>query len=377
MNKNLLAAIATLVGTTIGAGILGIPYVIAKAGFLTGLFVIIVIGLSILFVNLALGEIILRTPGNHQLTGYASIYYGKTGKYILTFAMVFGIYGALTAYLIGEGTALSYIFNGNITFFTLIFFAIASLILLFGLKAIEKSEVLFASVTLFLILIIVMVSFNFIIFDNLKTFDIKNVLIPYGVIFFAFLAIPAIPEMKEELIRNKKLLKKAIVIGSLIPFLAYVLFALVVVGVSGDKTSEIATIGLGKFLGEKTLIIGNLFAIFSMAAAFLGLGFALMEMYHRDYKINKNLSWFLTCFVPLGLVMLGINNFIGTISLVGSLVAGIDGILIISMWLKAKKFGKRKPEYSINLPPILIMIAILVFLLALYLSFVNFSRIII
>ena len=103
--------------------------------------------------------------------------------------------------------------------------------------------------------------------------------------------------------------------------------------------------------GEKILIIGNLFSIFSMATAFLGLGFALREMYHHDYKMNRNLSWFLTSFVPLGLVVIGINNFIVIISLVGSLVAGIDGILIISMWLKAKKFGKRKPEYSINLPP--------------------------
>ena len=43
MNKKLLLweAIATLVGTIIGAGILGIPYVIAKAGFWTGIFDIV------------------------------------------------------------------------------------------------------------------------------------------------------------------------------------------------------------------------------------------------------------------------------------------------------------------------------------------------
>ena len=35
--KRLFEAVSTLVGCVIGAGILGIPYVVAKAGFVTGL----------------------------------------------------------------------------------------------------------------------------------------------------------------------------------------------------------------------------------------------------------------------------------------------------------------------------------------------------
>ena len=87
MDKNVPRAIAMLCGTVIGAGVLGIPYVIAQAGFLVGLLSILVLGLAVLFLNLFIGEIVLRTPGNHQLPGYAEKYLGKWGKRVFMFSM--------------------------------------------------------------------------------------------------------------------------------------------------------------------------------------------------------------------------------------------------------------------------------------------------
>ena len=46
MDKSFFESSATLTGTVIGAGVLGIPYVIAKAGFLNGLIVIFAFGKS-------------------------------------------------------------------------------------------------------------------------------------------------------------------------------------------------------------------------------------------------------------------------------------------------------------------------------------------
>ena len=66
-----LGGLAVLVGTIIGAGILGIPYVVAKSGFVIGAVHIILIGIIMTIVMLYLGEITLRTKANHQLPGYA------------------------------------------------------------------------------------------------------------------------------------------------------------------------------------------------------------------------------------------------------------------------------------------------------------------
>src|SRR3989338_7563578 len=92
--------LAILVGTTIGAGFLGIPYVVSKSGFFPGLAYLIFVFSFILLVKLYLGEISFRTKGNHQLTGYAERYIGKWGKILMFLSMFFVIFGALFAYLV-------------------------------------------------------------------------------------------------------------------------------------------------------------------------------------------------------------------------------------------------------------------------------------
>lgn len=78
--KGIWATTFTLSGTVIGAGILGLPYVFAKSGFLFGLFWLLVLGIITLYTFLCLGEISLRTKADHQLPGLAGKYLGKGGN---------------------------------------------------------------------------------------------------------------------------------------------------------------------------------------------------------------------------------------------------------------------------------------------------------
>jgi len=116
-SKQLFTAISIITGTCIGAGFLGIPYVTAKAGFLITLIYIILFSTILLFVNLYLGEIILRTKKNHQLTGYAEKYLGKKGKYIMLYVIKFTIFAAIIAYTIGVGESISLLIFGNIKYY--------------------------------------------------------------------------------------------------------------------------------------------------------------------------------------------------------------------------------------------------------------------
>src|SRR3989344_2756276 len=129
-NRNRFAiSIATLMGIIVGAGILGIPYVIAKAGYLYGFIIIILIGLAYVFLDLFYGEVVLRTKKQHQLPGYAEKYLGRKGKIIAGIAMPIAVYGALTAYLIGVGQASFAIFKwGTPLLYTLVFFLICTMI---------------------------------------------------------------------------------------------------------------------------------------------------------------------------------------------------------------------------------------------------------
>ena len=114
--KRFIVAVSVLIGTCIGAAVLGIPYVASQAGFFVTLAYIFLIGLLILIVNLYLGEVSLRTKGNHQLAGYAKKYLGKKGFYLMQFAFVFGCYSAIIAYILGIGESISFLIFKN-TFF--------------------------------------------------------------------------------------------------------------------------------------------------------------------------------------------------------------------------------------------------------------------
>ncbi|MBD3354544.1 GerAB/ArcD/ProY family transporter [Candidatus Woesearchaeota archaeon] len=352
--KKFWIAVATLVGTIIGAGILGLPYVIAQAGFWTGVLDIILLGSIVLLLYLYLGEVVLRTKGLHQLPGYAEKYLGKLGKKLMVFAMFFGNYGALIAYIIGVGSATAAIFGGfsmfglsPSLFYSLIFFIVVAFIILVGLKAVGNSELLMLPLIIGIVLFIAAASFGKIDIINLTSFNIFKILIPYGVILFAFLGASSIPVLREQLVNNEKQIKKAIFIGVLIPIISYLIFAVAVVGVTGSSTTEVATIGLGESIGMYMILIGNFLAIITMTTSFLTLGLALKESYNYDYKLNQNIAWALTCFPPLIIALSGFTTFVKIIGLSGVIAGGLEGVLITLMALKAKKKGSRKPEYKV------------------------------
>ena len=375
ISKNSFGAIAILVGCIIGAGILGIPYVVAKAGFITGLIDIVLIGIVMIVMHLYLGEVVLRTKGKHQLVGYAEKYLGKAGKNLMWFAMVFVTYGALLAYTIKEGDFVNALFNtyfgGSPFTYSLIFLGLMAFLVYFELNVLEKSEALMVFILLGVIFLICFFALPHVNINNLNSFNPGSFFLPYGVILFAFLGAVSIPEMKEELKENKAYMKKAIIIGCSIPLVVYIIFAFIVVGVTGINTTDGAILGLGNAIGYEMLVFGTLFGIITMMSSFLILAFSLKEMFEYDYKIDKFSSWFLTCSVPLVIFMLGVKSFVKTIGVAGSVSGGLMGILIVLMYIKAKKLGERKPEYSIKKNSIISWILILLFVFGIIYELLN------
>ncbi len=350
-------ATATLMGTVIGAGVLAIPSVIAQSGFLVGAIDIIVIGLAMLLLNLSLGEIVLRTNGHHQLTGYMEKYLGPWGKRLMMFSMIFGIYGALIAYIIGEGETLRTLFGGNPLWYSLLFFVVISLVIYKGVKATGRTALVVIS---FSVTVIILLSI-FAIFDinvtNLTSFYPARFLVPYGVILFAFLGTAAIPELREELIKEKQKLKKAIIIGSIVPIVIYLLFAAVVVGIVGldgftllEPNQQIATVALSLYANPVIGILANVFAVLSMLTASLSLGLALREMYQYDYRLSPRAAFALTMILPFVLGISHLTTFIRVIDVTGAITGGVAGILIVLAYRKAQRTGERTPEYSLHLP---------------------------
>ncbi len=363
MKSKFFPALAVLIGTSIGAGFLGIPYAVGKSGFLPGLAILIGVTCFMLFAQFYLGEVILRTKGTHQLAGYASRYLGKAGKILMFFAMVFGIYSALTAYLIGEGQSLSHILFNSQKFsllFSIFFWLVMANLTYIGLRALKKYEKIAVIIVLSFIFLIFLFFARGIKIENLSYINSENLFAPFGVILFAMLAFSAMPEVKRILSGQEKLMKKVIFAGVLIPFFVYLIFTTVVVGNFGLNVPEIATLALGRFF--------SLLGVFTMFTAFFVLSIALRDMFRFDFELGRFKGWLLAVSVPLILFLLiyffKLVTFVQILSISGIISGGLTGILILLMNLKAKKLGNREPEYSIGIDGIIILILLLIFLIA-------------
>ncbi len=355
MNKKFWATAFTLTGTIIGAGILGLPYVFAQSGFLIGLFWLIVIGAIMTFINLTLGEITLKTPGKHQLPGYAKKYLGIWGKRFMLIATVFGIYSALLAYLVGEGQSLSKLIAPKMPpiIFGIAFWIILTLLLREGLKGLKKIET-WGIIAIIIIILNIFIKFStYIDPHNLTSIYPANFMAPIGIIMFALLGFISIPELKEEIAGQEHLLKKAIIIGSLIPVILYILFSMTLIGVLGNSITEVATLSLGPLM----IILG----IFTMFTAYFVLSYALKDIFLLDLKINKTKNFILTSIIPLFLYVLTeyfhIISFTSILGIGGAISGGMTGILILLMARKAKssKNHKSRIRMPINIPIIIII----------------------
>ncbi len=360
-NKKFWATTLTLSGTIIGAGILGLPYVFAQSGFLIGVGWLLLIGAFIIFTNLVLGEIILRTKKKHQLTGYAKKYLGKKGEKAMLFAMLFGIYSSLLAYLIGEGKSLSLLLTGTVShsfIFAIGFWIILTLMLREGIKGLKKIETWGVIAIVTIIFTMLLWFFPHINVQNLYDINLSNAFLPIGVIFFSLLGFVAIPEIKTEIKGQEKQFKKAIIIGTLIPIFLYILFSMIFIGVLGVNIQKISTLSLGPLV----ILLG----IFTMFTSYFVLSFSIKDMCKNDFGLSKRKTFFWTNLLPLLLYLTLIEipgiNFISIIGTGGVISGGLTGILILMMSRKAKTKGDRNPEYKMPINFLLVITISLVFL---------------
>lgn len=369
MNKKLVAT-STLIGTIIGAGFLGIPYVVSKSGFLVGAFLMFflcfVVGITMLY----LGEVVLSTKENHQLSGYANKYLGKTGKTLMFISVAIGIYSAILAYLIAEGQSFSYLFFGNTQYqflFGILFWLLMSVLCYFGVKSLKRWEVAGVSLVLILVIGIVVYMWNKIDINNLSYTSTNNLFVPFGVILFSFLAFSIIPEIKRIIGNERRIMKWSIITAYIISLFVYLIFTFVVVGSQGLFTPEIATLGLGKIF----ILLG----ILTIFTSYLALSVALIDNLRFDYNKKNVTAWFYAIIVPLILFAIleiaKIANFTSVLGIGGVLSGGLTGILIFLMAKKAKRKRDRKPEYSISTSAWIIWILAIIYIVGVILEIFN------
>lgn len=334
-------SILPLVGSVIGVGIFGLPFVFAQAGFPIAFSFLVLLAVVNTIVLVTYGDIIMNTKGSARFTGIVRKYLGLHWSWLGTLTMFGAAWGAMIAYIIIGGEFLKALFNpalgGEVFVYQIIFFVVSSVLLIGGLGFIARLETVFVTALLIMLFLIITGSLPFVDLSNLQTVNTDNWFLPFGVILFAFGGMAAIPEMADVLGKQKYLLRKAILVGVGIITVVYILFSGVIVAVTGSATSQEAILGLGEYVGNWVVVIGSIVGLFAVFTSFLILGISIIDTMVFDFKRRYLGSWMVAVTVPLIIFLLGARSFISVIGFTGSVLGGLTGMLAIYTYLKAKK----------------------------------------
>ncbi len=348
----LFSAVATLIGTVIGAGFLGIPKALTLSGFIPGVFLMFFTAFATVFMCFFASELALNTGKKAQMPGLIGLYLGENVKKLALIVLSFISFGAIIAYLVACSDILSMFFGYSQDFFMILLFFFVSYFVWAGIRLVEKAELLLSfSLILFLFVMVFFVGGRFDV-DKLTDVETTNLLIPFGVLIFAFGGYNVMPEIEKIVHGDKKLMIQTCVIGTFIPFMFYLTFSILMVGVFNHNIADVATESLTGIIG----VIGNSIAFLAMLSSYLISGLILRDVFTEDFGINKNLSVLISMTVPFIFAFFLKPSFINVLAYTGAVLTGFFGFLVcITVIFQRKKI--RMPKFTApggNILPIIV-----------------------
>lgn len=355
LNSRLMGGILLIAGTTIGAAMLALPLATGLGGFFNALILFTFMWLMMLWVGYLMLEVNLAYEGDINFITMVRNTLGKTGAGVMWVVYLMLFYALLAAYIAGSGP----IFLDGIEDLVGISMPAATgpfwILLLFcpflyaGLKAVDLiNRVLMVAMGL-----------AFVVMVGLLTGHLEPTLLTYSDSSYTFVALSVvitsfgyhviIPSLTVYLERDVKAIKKCIMIGSLLPFIIYFIWELVILGtlpIEGafgiqDILSKGITVSkaLNHVLGNPIVAhFVMLFSICAIVTSFLGVAAGLIDFLKDGLNVEDNPNGHLGVFAlaflpPLGFAVFFPQGFMLALEWAGVLVAILLGFFpILMVW---------------------------------------------
>lgn len=298
---NLLGGVLLIAGCCIGAGMLGLPVLSAKAGFIPSAFVFFLCWLFMVCTGLLLLEVNLWFGSEISIITMAGRTLGHSGKVLSWSVFLFLFYSLMVAYVAASGSLITD-FLGQTTgiywhpsvggfLFCLLFGAILYL----GTGAVDwfNRILMLGLIVSYFILIFVGRSY---VDQNLLAhhdWSAATMVIPAVIVSFGYHNL--IPSLTNYFHGDLKLLKWSILLGSSIPLIIYLIWEWMILGivplqdfaVALDQ-GEIATEALKNAVGASWIVdIAQAFAFFAIVTSFLSVALSFVDFLSDGLNIKK------------------------------------------------------------------------------------------
>lgn len=351
--------IGIIIGTNIGAGVLGMAYAARKAGYLPLLACLILTCIFCIITMLYVAEACLRTRGNSQLSGLTRRYLGTAGGWLIFFAVAANSYGALVAYMAGSGNIMvSFFGDYGMTpqLGSFLFFIPSVLVLYLGLKALGVAEkfISFGMVLIVLALILATIFHQNTEMAHLWESQWKYIVPVFNLAVFVFGAQFLVPELVRGNLTTPKRIPKLIIIGMVLTLVLVAAIPASVISLVGlDDLSEVATLSWGTSLGAWAYYTANSFALLAMLTSYWGLGGCLFtnifdhfRLGSEENKIKRLIVLAAVSLPPFILAYSGLGSFVNALYFAGTFGGVLMGIIPILLLRASRKYGDRTPEFT-------------------------------
>jgi amino acid permease len=358
-----------LLGSTLGVGFFGLPFACATVGWVMGIALLMTAVMVNTVLLFAYSQIALaQGPRSHgRYIHVVGEYFSGVGKLFIHIVFLALQAGTLLAYIIAGGTFLALLlqplFGGGMAVYAAFFWGAASLSVLAGKRFVTSLQRYILPLFFVSLGVLAAIAFPAVRGEYLLHLSPQYIPGVAGVFLLACYSITAIPEVRDAVQGQERLMDKAIVWGMITVFAVYLLFTAVVVGVTGRATSPESLRGLMAYSPVLAYVAAAI-GVVLVFNAFVNVGIAAKNTLVYDLRVRYLSSWGLVCCVPGALFLLGVRNFVGVLTFTGSVLASLCALFVLWAYERART-SHLLPKYILCLPQWAVFISGLAFFLVL------------
>ncbi len=355
----LCSGIFMVFGTTVGAGMLGIPAVTADAGFWPAILVTLLVWIFMAITGLLLLEATLKMPSGANFISLSRRFLGRFGGWFSGALFLFLYYSLLVAYFAGGAPLLGQMLSWvGLSFLSLTETSLFALffggVIVLGVSWINRVNLILTFGMLAAYVLLVLLGSGAV---NPSRFSESHLLYTVGavpVLFSAFGFHNVVPPLATYLERDKKVLRLSIIGGTFLAFALYVVWQWLVLGsIPKEALDSARAEGLpityalqAASSGGFVYVAGQVFAFLALTTSFLGVGFSFVHFIQDGFKeggyqVSRLICALLTLIPPFLCVLFIPHLFEKALGVAGGFGESIlNGILPVMLFAKMRSLSK-------------------------------------
>ena len=335
---------AILAAATLGDGVFALPFVFIQSGWLLSILYLLALATIVVTAHVVYLKTLEKVDEKERLLGLARKYFGEKGFWVGFVAIVVGLLLTLVVYLILGAQFIKILFPSALPGGPLlVFWMLATLLVFASDRHIVGLELVGVFCTSCIIILIFVTALPNVTFAGIQAITGKNLFLPFGVILFELAGWTGIEPAYETRKRSGRKYDpwRALALGT---FAAAALSLMFIAGVLGSSSSHITpdTIsGLSDWPLWKRDALA-LLGLCAVSTVFMPIAREIKNSLEKDLRWNKHYSRGLIILAPVACILLGLNNFLVVVGLVGGVFLSTQYLLIISVGRRALRLSGTK-----------------------------------